>query len=55
MAGGHEHEEGGHGGHALFQWPATTAARLNYVAGFPFALLFHATVPNCATDRWRTL
>ena len=42
-----------HGEHALLQWPSTTGARLNYVAGFPFALLFHFTVPNCAVDKWR--
>jgi len=42
-----------HGEHALLQWPSTTGARLNYVAGFPFALLFHFTVPNCAVARWR--
>ena len=43
-----------HGEHALLQWPSTTGARLNYVAGFPFALLFHFTVPNCAVDKWRS-
>ena len=46
-------EHGAHGEHALLQWPTTTAARLNYVAGFPFALLFHFTVPNCAVAKWR--
>ena len=46
-------EHGAHGEHELLQWPTTTAARLNYVAGFPFALLFHFTVPNCAVAKWR--
>ena len=51
---GAEHgAHGAHEGHALLQWPRTTGARLSYVAGFPFALLFHFTVPNCAASRWR--
>lgn len=43
-----------HGEHQLLQWPATLGAQLNYVAGFPFAFLFHFTVPNCAVEKWRS-
>jgi Ca2+/Na+ antiporter len=34
--------------------PDTWGARLSYLAGFPFALLFHFTVPNCAVEKWRS-